>query len=157
MNAPASKYVIRLPQVRILHRRGFSEDGIADEIGIGAEHVRMLLRKAGFKNQMRQTSTAWDKRLYSKWRLSKWERILPPDIAKKQAQWEVWQSVVRVRAAGTTFQEIGSWLGVSAERARQIECQAKRLRIAPIEAYFALFGQSVAHIVRHAQAPGRRS
>jgi hypothetical protein len=120
-----------------LYRLGFSVEEIALKMSIADGTVVNYLRWDGIEIKF-PCQTRWDERLSSKWRLSKWQKILPPDVAKKQAQWEVYQAIVRVRAAGVTQKQIALWLGVSHARIGQYERQAARLKIAPIEAYFNL-------------------
>jgi chromosome segregation ATPase len=86
-----------------------------------------------------------------------WRDVLPPWLADAQAAWERRQSILRARKAGQTLRAIGKHLNLSPERIRQIECQAIRKPIAPIERYFAEEPTDLAHLCKQYERKRRRA
>lgn len=70
-----------------------------------------------------------------------WAELLPATIAEQQIAWERRHSVLRAREAGATLAAIGTRIGLSRERVRQLSEQARREsegeRRTPVERYFS--------------------
>lgn len=80
-----------------------------------------------------------------------WHDLLPHGWAIRQKGWERARIAVRLRDAGLTYREIGRHMGVSLERARQMDTKGRRTP--PVELYCAQGGPlaEVASAVQKAQ------
>jgi hypothetical protein len=65
-----------------------------------------------------------------------WYDVLPRSLAISQIAWERYQCAVRMRDLGLTYDQIGTRLNVSRERARQMVKAGIRRKRPPVWNYF---------------------
>jgi hypothetical protein len=61
-----------------------------------------------------------------------WRKLVPDNLARRQAAWEKYKAIARVRDLGITLREIGENLNTTHEAVRQMELKGRTKQISPV-------------------------